>query len=116
MSMLNSPIWYNSLMRYPNNLYFPACKDKGIHTVLDLVDEHGKFMTFESLKLNYNINGTFLDYNRVINNIPTRWRDCINENKDKASLIRHQTNCNISFIYHLLLNKKKVEETFMRSY
>ena len=55
--------------------------DIGIRVIYDLINEEGVFYSFEQLKAKYNIRGTFLDYQHVLNNISQVWKDQINMNR-----------------------------------
>ena len=56
-------------------------KHKTKHYVYDIVAENGEFYTFEQLKVMYNIKGTFLDYQRMLNSIYQSWKAQINDNR-----------------------------------
>ena len=62
------------------------------------------------LKETYNIKGTYLDYNRLLSNIPKMWKDIINVESDKCAKIKNdvQLNCYVKFI----LKTKKDAETY----
>ena len=66
--ILICPIWHND--RIGNGqLFLRNWWDMGIRVINDLISEEGIFYSFEQLKANYNIRGTFLDYQHVLNNI-----------------------------------------------
>ena len=41
-----------------------------VPVINDTIGDYGEFYTFEELKAMFNIRGTFLDYQRIINCIP----------------------------------------------
>ena len=55
--------------------------DNGIRVIYDKTADDGEFYTFEELKAMFNIRGTFLDYQRIINSIPQTWKTLINNNR-----------------------------------
>lgn len=91
--VLNSPIWFNSKF-INHNIYFESWYKKGIISVYDLIDNNGNFYEFQSLKKLYDIRGTFLDYQRVINSIPNDWKTMINDNKIYAKENKSNVRCN----------------------
>ena len=59
--ILQSSIWYNKEMA-TENLFYPTWYKRGIHIVGDLVDENYKILSFENLKVKYNLNANILNY------------------------------------------------------
>ena len=70
--VLHEPLWYNVNSTKPN-LCFYNWYSQGIRTLLDIVDENGVPLTFDKLKEVYRIEGTILDYHRVLHSIPREW-------------------------------------------
>ena len=81
-----SPLWGNTQINIVNEWY-----NKGLRNVMDLIDENGLIYEFQELKQMYDIPGTYLDYIRLINKIPRRWRDMINE--DSGKMLHIGTTC-----------------------
>ena len=70
-------LWHND--RFGNGqLFLRNWCDMGIRVIYDLISEEGVFYSFEQLKAKYNIRGTFLDYQHVLNSISQVWKDQIN--------------------------------------
>ena len=61
--------------------FFKNWHEKGIRVVFDIIGQNGEFYTFEQLKTMYNINGTFLDYQYLLNKWPWSWITQINDNR-----------------------------------
>ena len=79
--------------------------EKGIRVVFDIIGQNGEFYTFEQLKAMYNINGTFLDYQYLLNKIPWSW---ITQNNDNRIFIfenKINVTCNV-FVKKLMKAKK----------
>ena len=84
----------------------------GIRGIYDLINEEGVFFySFEQLKAKYNIRGTFLDYQHVLNNISQVWNDQININNVFIVEFKQNVVCNIYFQY--LIKSKKGSEFCM---
>ena len=79
--------------------------DNGIRVVYDIVAENGEFYTSEQLKVMYNIRGTFLDYQRMLNNISQSWKAQINDNHVSILENKHNVLCNI-YVKKLIKAKK----------
>ena len=78
---------------------------KGIRPLIDITDERGNFYQCNELKSVYNIHGTFLDYQSLLQKIPERWKNVLNDNKITCILTRFNVRCNVYVKY--LLNGKK---------
>ena len=70
-----------------------------------LLVRNGVFYSFEQLKAKYNIRGTFLDYQHVLNNISQVWKDQINMNRVFIVETKQNVVCNI-YLQHLIKSKK----------
>ena len=77
----------------------------GIRVINDLISEEGIFYSFEQLKAKYNIRGTFLDYQHVLNNISQVWKDQINMNRVFIVETKQNVVCNI-YLQYLIKSKK----------
>ena len=77
----------------------------GIIVIYDLISEEGIFYSFEQLKAKYNIRGTFLDYQHVLNNISQVWKDQINMNCVLIVENKQNVVCNI-YLQYLIKSKK----------
>ena len=102
--ILICPIWHND--RIGNGqLFLRNWWDMGIRVINDLISEEGIFYSFEQLKAKYNIRGTFLDYQHVLNNISQVWKDQINMNRVFIVETKQNVVCNI-YIQYLIKSKK----------
>ena len=108
--IFHSPIWSNSKMKDKGNLIFKNWSDKGINLIIDLLDENsrenGYFLTFEDLKSKFNINGTFLEYQRVIKAIPGDWKTAIkNTEGEKINTLKYEVKRS-TYVSILMKSKK----------
>ena len=73
---------------------------KGIRNIIDIIDFNGHLLTFEQLREQYNIKGTFLDYQRLVRKIPNTWIDTINTSNVECNLLKYnvQRNCYLGLI------------------
>ena len=102
--ILICPIWHND--RIGNGqLFLRNWWDMGIRVINDLISEEGIFYSFEQLKAKYNIRGTFLDYQHVLNNISQVWKDQINMNRVFIVETKQNVVCNI-YLQYLIKSKK----------
>ena len=102
--ILICPIWHND--RTGNGqLFLRNWWDMGIRVINDLISEEGIFYSFEHLKAKYNIRGTFLDYQHVLNNISQVWKDQINMNRVFIVETKQNVVCNI-YLQYLIKSKK----------
>ena len=85
--------------------------DKGIRNIIDIINENGLIYAFEDLKHKYNIKGTFLDYTRLLRNIPKSWKEIISVEPDKCAKLKYnvQANCYVKFI---LKNKRGCRDIY----
>ena len=109
-----SPLWCNSNLSKTEKFLFKNWFEMGVRNVIDIVDTNGYIYDFEQLKQIYNLKGTFLDYQRLVNKLPKTWRDVINENNKKCKFSKFdlQINCYIK----LIMKDKKAVEVFMTKY
>lgn len=102
--ILICPLWHNE--RIGNGqLFLRNWCDMGIRVIKDLLNEEGIFYSFEQLKEKYNIRGTFLDYQHVLNSIPQIWKDQINMNRALIVEFRQNVVCNI-YLQYLIKSRK----------
>ena len=80
--ILYSPVWFNSELQGGQNLLYKNWYDKGIRSILDIVNVQGEFYNFADFKNAYGIRGTFLNFQAIINRIPNDWKNIINNNKE----------------------------------
>ena len=92
--VLEAPLWNNEKIGR-GKMFFKNSYENGIRVVQDIVLEDGELYTFEQLKNIYNINGTFLDYQHLVNDIHPTWLIQINDNH--VFILENKTNgiCNI---------------------
>ena len=102
--IIESPLWFNDNIGR-GKIFFKNWHDKGIRTISDILSQTGDIYTLEQLKSNYSIKGTFLDYQKVINNIPHSWKMHINNNKMFIVQSKMNVICNI-YVKKLIKNKK----------
>ena len=102
--ILDSPLWQNENIG-SGKIIFKNWHEKGIRVVLDIIGQNGEFYTFEQLKTMYNINGTFLDYQYLLNKIPRSWITQINDNRVFIFENKINVTCNV-FVKKLMKAKK----------
>jgi hypothetical protein len=108
-SILFSPLWYNGNFNN-KNLFFKSWYNKNIINIIDLISPEGVFYTFEQLKTIYNIHGTYLDYNRIIVNIPQEWKTIIRNNIQL--ILSYKQNISLSPYVKVLLKDLKGSKLF----
>ena len=111
VKIMYSPLWGNTQINENGNYIVNEWYNKGIRNVMDLIDENGLIYEFQELKQRYYIPGTYLDYIRLINKIPRRWRDLINEDSRKNSSLRYnvQVNC---YVFYLLRKRRGCRDIY----
>ena len=68
-------IWNNRFIKIDGkSFYYKAWANKGILKIIDLVDIHGQFLSFENFKCKLGVRCTFLDYAGVPVAIPKIWK------------------------------------------
>ena len=102
--ILDSPLWHNENIGR-GKILFKNWHEKGIRVVFDIIGQNGEFYTFEQLKTMYNINGTFLDYQYLLNKIPRSWITQINDNRVFIFENKINVTCNV-FVKKLMKAKK----------
>ena len=102
--ILICPLWHND--RIGNGqLSLRNWWDMGIRVIYDLISEEGIIYSFEQLKAKYNVRGTFLDYQHVLNNISQVWKDQINMNRVFIVETKQNVVCKI-YLQYLIKSKK----------
>lgn len=104
-SILYSPLWFNSKLCRAVTCNYVSWVEKGIHNVIDLFDTNGDLFTFDDIKLKFHVKGNFLEYNRLVQNIPKVWIEYIKVQKDDLSQLKTNLRLNEN-MYHLLMYKK----------
>ena len=102
--ILDSPLWHNENIGR-GKILFKNWHEKGIRVVFDIIGQNGEFYMFEQLKTMYNINGTFLDYQYLLNKIPRPWITQINDNRVFIFENKINVTCNV-FVKKLMKAKK----------
>ena len=102
--IIESPLWYNDNIGR-GKIFFKNWHDKGIRMISDILYQTGEIYTLEQLKAIYGIKVTFLDYQKVINNIPHSWKMHINDNKIFIVQSKMNVICNI-YAKKLIKTKK----------
>jgi hypothetical protein len=69
--IFNQPIWHNHRIKFE---YIESWQKRGIYYIYHLYSPDGNLLTFKELKYKYSIKGTYLDYHRLLKNIPNEWR------------------------------------------
>ena len=78
--VLNSPIRFNSEMQHGEKFFIKNWYGKGIRNNVDLINENGVFYDFNQFKTLFDVRGTILDFQGVINRIPQVWKNLLNNN------------------------------------
>jgi uncharacterized protein YnzC (UPF0291/DUF896 family) len=92
-SIIFSPLWYNH--NFANqSLFYKNWFEKHIEVLIDIIDDNGNFYTFNQLKDIYNINGTFLDYQRLLMGIPNEWKSIIRNNNTDFKMLKGNMHLN----------------------
>jgi exonuclease III/hemoglobin-like flavoprotein len=107
-SILYSPIFCIA----KKQMYFSSWFTSGIHNIIDIYDSNGNIMTFDNLKAQFKVQGTFLHYTRLINSIPKIWRDFIAANKAEVLQYKYNVKQNC-YIQHLCKSEKGSKDFYM---
>jgi hypothetical protein len=86
-------------------LFYKNWYDKNIQVVVDILTEEGEFYTFNELKDVYKIRGTYLDYQRLLTNIPNKWKIIIQNSHSNFKIIKRNIHLNTNLRY--LIKEKK---------
>lgn len=64
---LCNPIWFNKLVKIDNkSVFYSDWFKKGIVYINDVLDENGKFLSFEYIKQKFGVSGNVMKYNSII--------------------------------------------------
>jgi len=83
--LLSEPLWFNTHFKNKKMCINNWAKE-GILFLRDILDENGKFVSYESLTQTYDIKGTFLDYEQLKHNIPNEWLLKISKKRNPTSM------------------------------
>ena len=117
MFYLNSPIWFNSEMQHGGKFFIKNWYEKGIRNIVDLVNENGVFYDFNQFKTLFNVRGTILGFQGVINRIPQVWKNLLNNNIQTCIDMKYNVICS-KHVKLILKDKKgckKIYESFIKS-
>lgn len=87
--ILSQPLWLNHHFK-DKTFFIQNWYTKGFHFIKDICNSKG-LMTFEEFKMAFDVRGTFLDYHKLLNCIPSEWKQTIYE-----QFIIAKQNLNIS--------------------
>ena len=105
--VLNSPIWFNSEMQHGGKFFIKNWYEKGIRNIVDLVNENGVFYDFNQFKTLFNVRGTILDFQGVINRIPQVWKNLLNNNIQTCIDMKYNVICS-KHVKLILKDKKRL--------
>jgi len=67
----NVPLWNNRVLLYRRkSMFLKDWWEKEIRSIVHILDENGNILELEEFNSKYNINCSFVDYNKVTQNIP----------------------------------------------
>lgn len=109
------PLWENSQISSNGSFFLKDWYDKGIRNILDIINENGLLYDFVDLKNRYNIKGTYLDYARLVRNIPKSWKEIISVEPDKCAKFKYnvQANCYVKFILKSIRGCRDIYDTLI---
>ena len=105
-------IWFNSNIRIDNRVIFnKEMFTKGIIYLKDFTHSNGDIYSHEEFKMHYSVNINFLTYYSIIHAIPTRYKEALKVQNDRAGI--QQSNIeNIKkvdkiskYVYNTLITK-----------
>ena len=91
------PLWYNDKFNNPY-LFFESWARHNVLYIKDFIKEDGTLLKFEDFKQKWHIKGTILDFNRVLQNIPTTWLEKLRANNESINLYDNILNMNLRCI------------------
>ena len=92
-------------MQHGGKFFIKNWYEKGIRNIVDLVNENGVFYDFNQFKTLFNVRGTILDFQGVINRIPQVWKNLLNNNIQTCIDMKYNVLC--SKYVKLFLKDKK---------
>ena len=80
--ILSQSLWDNHFVRSKGKTIFnKRLESKGILTVVDLIDEDGKFSSREKLSRKFDLSAVdFLEWYGILHSIPREWKNRVKEN------------------------------------
>lgn len=76
--ILSQPIWNNSLILIDNKpVFYHHWVQGGIAFINDLLDEEGKFYTYDYFVNTFNIKANFLEFYGILVAIKKQWKQCL---------------------------------------
>lgn len=105
--ILEEKLWYNDKC-VNTTLFFPTWARKKITVLKDIIAENGQPLSIAEPKGIYGVNGTFLDYERLLHNISYSWLDLI-----KSS---YKPSCDLYLDFsleHLLKDKRGCKRVYL---
>ena len=67
-------IWFNNKLCRTLKYNSASWAQNGVQNVIDMFDNKGDLYTFADVKFKLNVKDTFLEYNRLVQNIPKNIR------------------------------------------
>ena len=116
--VLNSPIWFHSEMQHGGKFFIKNWYEKGIRTIVDLINEYGVFYDLISSKLCLMYEAQLiLDFQGVINRIPQVWKNLLNNNIQTCIDMKYNVICSkhVNLILKDKKGCKKIYESFIKS-
>ena len=109
--ILAEPLWLNHQFTHPNFI-IKSWFSKGICSIRDICDNRD-ILPFTELKNKYNLQGTILHYNKMLLNIPQKWRKTLsfgnvaieNINTPEAVKSMFQLPRGSRYFYDILIKK-----------
>ena len=74
--ILTEPLWNNSFLK-EKYLFDLVWYNAGLRSVRDIIKRNGQPKLFSEIMSEYQVPNNFLFYNKIVNNIPRRWRQII---------------------------------------
>lgn len=77
--ILAAHIWYNSNIKVGNKVIFwKQWYNKGLEIINDVIDpSSGNFLSWQQIRMKFDLNGNYLMYYSIINSIPKAWRHLV---------------------------------------
>lgn len=101
--ILTQPLWLNH--HFESSYIVKHWFHHGIHFIKDICNENG-ILNFKDFKNRYKVKGTILDYQQLLNNIPSIWKHRI---KNKSINL---TQLSINSVFYDMLSDKKGSRIF----
>ena len=75
--IIAQPLWLNH--HFKSSYIIKDWFEQGIISIKDICGENG-FLSFDEIQKLYKIKGTYLDYHRLLHNIPNNWKQLLRNN------------------------------------